>query len=36
MRSLLPTALHRDLQQVRRRYGRESKRDLLERLVTVE
>jgi hypothetical protein len=35
-RSLLPTSLHRDLQQVRRRYGRESKRDLVERLVTVE
>jgi len=36
MRSLLPTALHRDLQQVRRRYLRESKHDLVERLVTVE
>jgi hypothetical protein len=32
----LPTALHRDLQQVRRRYLRESKHDLVERLVTVE
>lgn len=35
-RALLPTTLHRDLQQVRRRYVRESKRDLVERLVTVE
>jgi hypothetical protein len=35
-RSSLPTALHRDLQQARRRYLRESKQDLVERLVTVE
>jgi len=35
-RSPLPTNLHRDFQQVRRRYVRESKQALVERLVTVE
>jgi hypothetical protein len=32
----LPTDLHRDLGQVRRRYLRESKADLVERLLSVE